>query len=287
MLASQVIIPELLMFNNLGPGNPFAIEFNWELVGNDVQLRIKTGTTVANLANYFHLCLPASPMIPTAELSILYGASHVTYYSHLVPELGEDIYLTFFGEDLNGSETIRLAERPDADEARDAFFAVLTSAQTEDFEGFDQFDVAPLNLSIGGTLTDNDFAFGYVNAVSDPGAFSGRYPISGTKYWDDLGTTTPPFVLLTIEFDSPQEAFGFYGTDFGDTPPDVDLLIVFDDGAWSETVVFDHTSGAAGSCFYFGVINTSNPFTKVELRWSADNEGNDGFGIDDITVQAA
>ncbi|MEM1412104.1 MAG: PEP-CTERM sorting domain-containing protein [Pseudomonadota bacterium] len=177
---------------------------------------------------------------------------------------------TFFGEDTGQGDTTPLASTPNADQARANFLAALaTSFGTEDFEGFDDADVAPLvvDFTVGtATLTGGggfveEIAMGLTNN-------DGRYPTSGTKYWD----TDRNF---TITFSEPIRAFGFSGIDMGD----FNGRLSFTYG--SEIIDIPHTvNGVSGSVLFFGII-ADDPFTTVSF---ANSDAGDVFGFDDFTV---
>lgn len=59
----------------------------------------------------------------------------------------------YFGQDLNGSGTVRLTSTPNSNNARSQFFSNLTGTGTENFEGFAAGSTAPLNLTFPGAGT--------------------------------------------------------------------------------------------------------------------------------------
>ena len=101
-------------------------------------------------------------------------------------------YTSYFGEDLNDSETTPLASTPKADLARQTFLSKLINVGTETFETQSVGTPAPLVLKFPGsngnvtaTLTGGD---GIVKSVT-PGTTddSGRYSVpsaSTSRYWD-------------------------------------------------------------------------------------------------------
>jgi hypothetical protein len=199
----------------------------------------------------------------------------------------------FFGEDLSdgsgAAESTRLLSHPNSDDAEAAFRALLGDPHTEDFEGLSPFTSAPLTINFGtvtATLSD-PFGLGFVNDISSPDAFAGRYPISGTNYFDTVSDSSTS-IAFSMEFSQPQVAFGFFGTDIGDpefgsgTGGEVILLLELWGGG-TMTLNLGNFIGdeARGSVLYFGVIDIDNPFTKITFL---NSSGTDFFGIDDFTI---
>lgn len=192
--------------------------------------------------------------------------------------------LTFFGEDLNNSETVPLTSWDNATAAEADFLSYLTGVGTETFESFDDGDGAPLTLTFPGVGTAQLTGNGAVDSVpygSTNG--KGRYNISDpvettTDYWEVLSGA--PF---TIDFGSPVAAFGFYGIDIGDFQGQV--TVTTEDGA-PFTYIIPHSTGTSGSIggsvLYWGVIDTADPFIKV--TFGNTGSGDDNFAFDDMTI---
>ena len=189
----------------------------------------------------------------------------------------------FFGEDINSTGTTndnpQRIPQPNADAAQEAFLALLTGVETEDFE------------SSAGVVTS--LTFGPDTATLSPGlevltvptdTFNGVYPISGDNVLlQAVGAAESAF---TITFSTPQAAFGFYATDI-EAQGNLTLRFLLADGV----TTLDHpvpteagTGPAAntGSVVYFGVIDTDNPFLAVSFVRGLNQ--NDGFGFDDMTI---
>jgi hypothetical protein len=180
--------------------------------------------------------------------------------------------LTFFGEDLGQGETVRLAATPNADAARNAFFANLVGVGTETFEGFTAGTGAPLAVSFGAAGTATLGGSGSVASVPTGTNGVGRYPISGDQYWE----TGQNF---TITFSNPVAAFGFYGIDIGDFGGQVTLTLA---GGGAQTINVPNTvNGAGGGVLYFGIIETLT-FTAITFGNTA--AGTDFFGFDDFSI---
>lgn len=179
----------------------------------------------------------------------------------------------FFGEDTGLGESTRLASFPNAAAAQAAFLANLANAGVENFEGFADGTAAPLAVNFGAAGTATLQGNGNIAEVITGTNGFGRYPISGTKYWESTD-------VFYIDFAQPQVAFGFYGIDVGDF--NGQLTITYADGS-SQTKVVPHTVGSpGGTVIYFGFIDTNNPFTSITFGNTAP--GVDYFGFDDFTI---
>ena len=119
---------------------------------------------------------------------------------------------TFFGEDLGLGEYTPLSSWPNAAAARAAFLSTLVSGVgTENFESYGAGVGAPLPVWFPGagvvaTLQGNGVI---VEVPSGQTNGFGRYPTSGTKFWESSD-------VFNITFSAPIAAFGFYGVDIGD-----------------------------------------------------------------------
>ena len=116
--------------------------------------------------------------------------------------------------------------------------------------------------------------------VSFPGAFG---PTSGTN-WLFPGTSgNSSFFELTL--DTPQTAFGFFGSSFSDYqtapggsfPP---ISLTLDSGTPIDVLNVNPSSIPGGSVNFFGVVSDT-PFTTIRLL-NPSGTFNDGVGIDDI-----
>jgi hypothetical protein len=194
---------------------------------------------------------------------------------------------TFFGEDLNGTTSVRLGAFPNATDARNLFLANLVGVGTESFEGFAGGSSPPLNLSFPGAGTAT--LSGDASVVDLPtGTSVGRYPTDGNKYVSaNFGSSTGGF---RIDFGSAVAAFGFMGTDIGDFGAQLLLRFYHFAGGFSDVLV-PHKKGTGGgsapdgAVLFFGYINALNPFIAVEFL--ADVSGlvsTDVFGFDPMTI---
>lgn len=178
--------------------------------------------------------------------------------------------LSFFGEDLGAGST---NPHPNADAARSTFLSHLHSPGTEGFEGFGAGSTSPWTLDFGSLGTAILSGSGQIEDNAS-GSF-GRFPISGTKFWDVVNSS-----LFEIQFSNPVGAFGFYGTDIGDFPGQ--MTLTFSNGGSTEVNVPHTIHGPDGSVLYFGYIDTENPFTRI--AFGSSGYVSDFFGIDEMTI---
>jgi hypothetical protein len=180
---------------------------------------------------------------------------------------------TYSGVDAGLGEVTPLSTWPNADAAQASFLSSLIGVGVESFEGF--ADGAAMN---GQTLT-----FGAVTATLS-GAMSvnyvptgstnnaGRYATDGTKY---IEGSTGSFV---IDFSTPVAAFGFMGIDIGDFGGTAEVTTT--NGGTITYNIPSHSNG--GSVLYWGIIDTTNLFSKIEITNSL--AGTDHFGFDEMTI---
>lgn len=121
-----------------------------------------------------------------------------------------------------------------------------------------------------------------VVTVPDPASTwlgGGLYPITGTNMLY-LQATAPGFFVLT--FASPQAAFGFFGTDLGE-PNGLRVAAVTPSGVTNSWEVPITRPAPSASTFFFGIIDKTNPFVRIEFS-RIGNDTTDGFGFDDFTI---
>jgi hypothetical protein len=179
--------------------------------------------------------------------------------------------LVFFGEDLGpGEGPPGLLAWPNAAAAETSFLSNLSGVGTETFESFSVGTGAPLALNFPGAGTATLQGSGTIE--SGHNGF-GRYPISGSKWWEAAGS-------FSINFSDPVAAFGFYGVDIGDFNGQVTLTL---ENGGVQVVNIPHTTGGAGGAVvFFGYINQAQPFTKATFGNTAP--GFDFFGFDNMTI---
>jgi hypothetical protein len=193
-------------------------------------------------------------------------------------------YQVFFGEDLNGSASKRLAATPNAAAASAAFQAALAGVGTEDFEGFGHKASGPLALSFPGagtaTLSGGNGGIAKVGSGKTNGV--GRYPTSGRQFLEVEAGGSGSF---TVAFSEPVAAFGFWGIDIGDFGGQLVLELNY---AGNTRLTVDNSVGrwgsTDGSVLFFGLIaeGPGELFTKAVFQTSTGH--GDYFGFDDMTV---
>lgn len=187
--------------------------------------------------------------------------------------------MTFFGEDTDGDELTRSTIVNSAAAEVD-FLSFLIGVGTEDFESFATGTGTPLMLMFPGAGNATLLGTGSVASQGAGTNGVGRYPISGTQYWESNAAGG-----FSIGFDAEVAAFGFYGVDVGDFGGSMSLT--FATTAGDVMVAVPHEVGAGGStggnAFFFGYINAANPFTSVAFNLVEGPE-NDIFAFDDMTI---
>ncbi|MBZ5577199.1 MAG: PEP-CTERM sorting domain-containing protein [Acidobacteriia bacterium] len=192
---------------------------------------------------------------------------------------------TFFGETLSDGTTFG-GSTPAA--AAASFLTAANVAGVVGTENFDEFPAAdsagatniPTQLTFGGTGTAALSGSGYyVRATND----SGRFAVSTPNYLDVNG-------IITMNFNAPITAFGFYGTDIGDFFGTLTLDLTMSDGSTVQDLVPNAVAGnldipgqnpESGSLLYFGLTSTVG-ITSIQMN---DTNGSfDGFGFDDFSV---
>jgi hypothetical protein len=190
--------------------------------------------------------------------------------------------VTFFGQDFLdpiSSTPYPQQPRPNADAAKDAFLAGLTSFGTETFDAIADGTKDPVLTFAGIAKAALSGGSGEVETGVDQA--NGRFPTSGERYYL-AGEVRDGF---TISFDSAVSAFGFYGTDIGDYGGTLTLLLTDAFGAQSDLVVA-LTSGTGGSTdanvLYFGFYDLGTQYKSIQF--TNPSRGGDWFGFDDMTV---
>jgi hypothetical protein len=180
----------------------------------------------------------------------------------------------YFGEDLGLGESTRLASWPNATAAEAEFLSHLSGVGTEDFESFTDSTGAPLSIDFGAAGNATIYGDGYIVYLPS-GASSGRYPISGDKYW----TATQTFY---IDFSQPIAAFGFYGVDIGDFSGQVVVELV---NGGNRTYTIPNTiDGPGGSVLFYGIIEDDPALQFTRATFGNTAAGTDYFGFDDFTI---
>ena len=212
-----------------------------------------------------------------AAIAVLAAASAIATSSPA------NAFQIFFGEDINtnpDNESNPLTVFPEASSAEAEFLSHLSGVGTETFEGFPLETGAPVELLFpgAGAATLNG-----TGAVRGAAPTVGRYPISGTQFWEADADQES----FSIAFSDEIAAFGFYGVDIGDFGGQLELILTLASGE-TETVSVPNTIGSnastGGSVLYFGLIAESPDelFTNVAFDLT-DREG-DVFAFDNLTI---
>jgi PKD domain len=209
---------------------------------------------------------------------------------------------TFFGEDLNNSESIPLQLYPNSNASHQQFISIINAPLQYTFESNVPGLVPPVTFGSGPSAVQCFFSSGVVVNRPINTAVEGRYSVpsaSSTKFLELLirAGTTPQEV--EIQFSSFLTAFGFYGVDIGDFGGRmvVDLLTrVFDanTGLFVDQVVgtfpVPHSVGTnastGGSVCFFGLAtsNSSLSFYKVRFKFTPSTTNVDVFAFDNFTI---
>jgi hypothetical protein len=196
-------------------------------------------------------------------------------------------YTTFFGEDLNSSNSTPLSSIPNASAAEASFKSNLSNVGTENFESQATGASAPLALTFpgfgGGSLNAILSGGGGAVASVTPGTTNnaGRYSIpsaSSSKYWQVSAGGGGNF---TITFAQSIAALGFYGIDIGDFGGQLTL------GVNGSTQTVNNTIGSGGSTdgsvlFYGLIAAVGEEFTSVSFNTTTG--GGDVFAFDNFTI---
>jgi len=189
---------------------------------------------------------------------------------------------TFFGEDfVNGNKA---GARTNSQAASTNFLSSLSGVSTQNFESFTTGAKSPFTVMFGSdsaTITSTPATDTFIENTSG-GAGISLFPTSGDKF---VETTTD----MTLTFNKPQAAFGFWATDIGDSGATSLVLSLgnADKDKVSVPAVFGigSTNGKDpnGSVLFFGMIaDPGKEFTSITF---ADNSGGgDHFGFDDFTI---
>jgi hypothetical protein len=196
-------------------------------------------------------------------------------------------FTTFFGEDINNSNTNPLATFPNASAAEASFLSQLIGVGTETFEG--QLGSSPLALSFpgAGTATLNGGGGQIISLASEniSNGF-GRYGVTrdggAENFWEISAGRAGDF---TIAFSDPVAAFGFYGIDIGDFGGGLRLNLV---GGGAQLVNVPNTQGSSGSTdgsvLFFGFVNNNPLETVTSIDFLTSTGQGDVFAFDDMTI---
>ena len=159
------------------------------------------------------------------------------------------------------------------------FHSRLADVLTESFETYPPGS-SPTNLVFGTSTATLSGASGawVIDTFPDPTqTIDGGFPLTGTNALGLYGGTGQ---FLTLTFNVPQAAFGFFGSDV--EVNQLHLTLVSTNGGRQDIQVPVTTPQGSGGCFYFGVIDKASPFISVEFH--NDGSYDDGFDFDDMTI---
>lgn len=185
----------------------------------------------------------------------------------------------FYAEDNNGSESTR-ATNVNSAAKQSQFLSSLVGAGTETFES--RSGGSPLALTFPGAGTATLNGTGGVASVGSGTNGFGRYPTSGSRYWEATLSRSGNF---TVNFDQYVAAFGFYAMDLGDFGSNLTLQFYNNGSLIDSWNPYATNFGSCpnlycGSIKYIGTINTTT-FNEVRFIGSS---GDDVFAFDDMTV---
>ena len=191
------------------------------------------------------------------------------------PMAAEAALTVYFGENELAAGTVS----GDPVTARTNFLSGLTGVGSEGFESYTPGDpfTNPLNVSFfGSTITGklSGGSFGVVDGNSD---CCGRFNTTslGSNWW--LAGEA-----FSVEFSAPVSAFGFYGTDIGDFNGQLKIRLIDSSDVSVDKLVESTQNGPDGSLLFWGFIDPTATYKKIEFDFTA--EGADGFGFDDFVV---
>jgi hypothetical protein len=190
---------------------------------------------------------------------------------------------TFFAEDLNfGGDTVRI-NPVNSLAKRNEFTSLLVGITTDNLETQTPGAAGPWSLAFG-TLSGTGPNTGMVSVPT--GTDGGRFPTSGNIYFRQADEFEPNRYLATLTLATPQRAFGFLATDWGDsgflqgTRPTVTVTFLDNTISTFEVPASILGTDMTGSVAFFGLI-TDAPFKQVEI---VNGTGSRTTGYDDFIV---
>lgn len=204
-------------------------------------------------------------------------------------------FSTYFGEDLNNSETTPLKSTPNSDAARSSFLSKLINAGTETFESKTVGVKAPLTLTLPGASGDVTATLNGVGSVqtmpADENLRRGRYSVPSAttfNFWEAEAGVGGAQSSFTVTFGQDTAAFGFYGVDIGDFGGQLALLLL-NNGVKVGNLTIDNKQGVdgstGGSVLYFGLIAQGAGDLFDEIRFvMTGTDIADVFAFDNFTV---
>jgi len=193
-------------------------------------------------------------------------------------------FSTYFGEDLNTSETTPLTNLLNSNAAQSQFLSGLVGVGTENFEGFATNSSAPFSLNFGEAGTATLSGSGSIKSVASGTSNGfGRYAVSGTKFVE----ANAEGGQFAVNFSKATAAFGFYGVDIGDFGGTLNLILALANGG-TKSLTVNNTMGSnastGGSALFYGLIadNEDELFTSIAFDMSIGQ--GDMFAFDKMTI---
>lgn len=192
---------------------------------------------------------------------------------------GPEIY---FGEDVSPFWPASINDVPRIYAANSFAVAVqfksrLVGTSPETFETF-AMSSSPTNITFGTNRATLSGTREITRVTNPTTTLNGVFPISGTNC---LLLPTQEVGFFAIDFSSPQAAFGFFGTDFGEFA-DLEIGFIGTNGVETDILVPVTRPQESGGCFFLGVISRDAPFVRIQFTRIGDSI--DGFGFDDMSV---
>ncbi len=217
----------------------------------------------------------------------------------------EAMPLQFFGQDKIPLNAFGLpigdfsqATYPNAANAEVAFLAHLVGVGTEDFEGFNCDIEGCFAQNLGLTFPGVGTVTFSAGSITHELELDGVHPVSGKQWAGTFAGAGSPVGRsdVTINFDQPVAALGFYGIDVVDglSSSRMTLTLVGDS---TVTIDIPHATpriptleefrlgiedrSLNGNVFFFGYIDVEHPWTQAMINVRGVN---DVYGLDDLTV---
>ena len=189
--------------------------------------------------------------------------------------------IVFFGQDISPypsfgiNQVFRPLNLPKSNRAAAEFAVQLNGTLTETFEGYLASSI-PTNIWFGNIRTpiSGNESIGEMTDSMDTSL--GAFPIAGSKA---LVMDPAVSTFLEFSFPSPQIAFGFFGTDLELNR--LQISLINSNGISTNLLIPTTLQGTAGA-FFYGVIDKTNPFSKVVLSFIGNAE--DNIWLDNLMI---
>jgi hypothetical protein len=193
--------------------------------------------------------------------------------------------IIYYGLDETPNGTVNPTAAPAL--ARGNFLNNINNVEVETFEEFRINAFVPALLADGqvhldfpgntATLVEPEDTNDNNDNISTTAASSGsgRFATSGTNFFSTADT-------FTVNFSSPIDAFGFYGTDIGDDGGQLSVTLTKVGGGTVTLAVPNTIGDPNGSLLFFGFTDSTTSYTSITIGDSAP--GVDVFGFDDLTI---